>query len=397
MPSKLPCILFTAFEPSGDEHAAPVIAELRRLAPQVPICALGGPRMADAGAELIAHTCGRGSMGASSLAEIGRHFKRVRVLKRWMAGHQVAIHVPTDSPAANWGIMKTIKKRYDGRDGQPPAKVVNLVAPQVWAWGSWRVNKLRRWSDLVLCLLPFEPQWFAQHRVKARFIGHPLFDQSLPTDALAWEGMNLSGGSPRIVLLPGSRPSEIKDNWPDLLEAFRRLSAEMDTTQGVVVAVHERAANKLRRIAGDRWPTNLKLLNNNLDAALHWGDVTLAVSGTVTLHVARHGLPMAVMYHVNRFNWTMLGQFIVRARTFTLPNLIAAGAVNPDPAEHIVREFIPYFGDVDALVDEMRSLLTDNDKRAIQIEALKQIIAKFEGHNAGLEAAEAILETMESR
>ena len=87
----------------------------------------------------------------------------------WLDANPVAVHVPVDSPAANFPSCKIAKARG--------AKVVHLVAPQVWAWGKWRVNKLRRLTSFVCCLLPFEEQYFKERNVPAEFVGHPLFDE----------------------------------------------------------------------------------------------------------------------------------------------------------------------------------------------------------------------------
>jgi lipid-A-disaccharide synthase len=388
-----PCILFTAFEPSGDEHAAPVIEELRRLLPDTPIHAFGGPRMAEAGAQLIEQTCARGTMGASSLGEIGRQMKLRRRLRAWLDDHRVAVHVATDSPAANWAFCKIVRRRWGKPADGRRSKTVHLVAPQVWAWATWRVGKLRRHSDLVLCLLPFEPAWFAKQGVGARFVGHPVFDDPLDEDAMNWDGMHLPGGHPRIALLPGSRPGEIKSNWPDMVEVMRRLTANHKDAQAAVVAVHQRAAERLREYAPD-WPDNIKLVQGHLNPVLHWADVVLAASGTVTLHVARHCKPMAIVYRINRLSWSLVGRWVVNARTFALPNLIAANRVDPDPADHVVREFIPFWGDVQPVVDEMHSLITNEDKRAAQVAELRKIAGRFEHRNAGREAAEAIVQLM---
>ncbi len=386
-------ILFTAFEPSGDEHAAPVIAQLRKLNTDIPIWAMGGPRMVSAGATLIEQTCGRGTMLGDSLGEVRGHLKRMKRLRTWLHSHPVAVHVPTDSPAANWGICKLVRRHKAQRHGALRPRTVHLVAPQVWAWAPWRVRKLRRWSDLVLCLLPFEPAWFEHHGVNARFIGHPLFDAPL-TDPGDTPADPLPEAPRRVALLPGSRPGEIRKNWPDLLEAFARLSQQMPDLHGGVVAVHEKAEERLKRLAPD-WPANLTLRRARLHEVLDWAQAVLAVSGTVTLHVARHGKPMTIMYRINPAGWHLVGRWLVQARTFTLPNLIAGDAVNPDPATRIVREFIPFWGDVQPLVDEMTDLLTDQQRRVRQQADLKRVVDVFQDHTASSEAAHAILDQFE--
>lgn len=383
-------ILFTAFERSGDEHAAPVIAQLRKLAPDVPIYATGGDHMADAGAELIEKTDHMGTMGADSFGHILEHLRRMKRLRHWLTEHPIAAHVPTDSPAANWGICKAVKKQFGDR-----AKVVHLVAPQVWAWGQWRVKRLRDWSDLVLCLLPFEPEWFKRHGVNARFIGHPVFNHELDTTSLDNMAVSYPHGSPRIALMPGSRQKELERNWPVILDAWRRFSADHPDAQAVVAGVHEAAVNRLRQIEGDT-PPNVHMVHGQTDAVIRWSQAVLSVSGTVSLHIARQARPMVLLYKLNPVTWTLAGQFIVRARTFALPNLIGAGRVEgAPPREHIVREFVPWLGgDTRPIAAALSALVDDEQVRATQLGALRRVIEHFAPHDAGEEAAKAILEIM---
>ena len=384
-------ILFTAFEPSGDEHAAPVIAELRRREPDVPIYGLGGPQMAQAGAEIIEQTSGMGLMLADSAGHIPEHFRRVRRVKAWLKDHPIAVHVPTDSPAANWSFCALIKRMYGNpAPGRPAARVVHLVAPQVWAWASWRVRRLRKWSDLVLCLLPFEPAWFEKRGVRARFIGHPLFDHSLDLDDCNWQSMHYPGGTPKIALLPGSRPNELRRNWPTIVRVYRRLTERFPDSQAMVAAVDEKAAERLKTMVPDL-PSSLKIVADQTEAVLHWADVVLTVSGTATLHIARHGKPMCIMYRVNKWNWLLAGRFIVKTRTFTLPNLITLGEPRPTRDGHVIKEFVPHFGDPQDIVDEVASLVTDEDKREAQLRVLADVVGRFEPHQAGNEAADAIV------
>lgn len=379
-----PCILFTAFEPSGDEHAAAVIAELRTMLPHVAIRALGGPRMAEAGATLIEPTTQRSAMLAGALGKVREQLALRRRLKSWMENNPVAVHVPTDSPAANWWFCKAVKKRWG-------AKVVHFVAPQVWAWAPWRVARLRKWSDRVLCILPFEPEWFAARGVEARFVGHPLFDHPLEDDTLHWQGVGYPGGAPKVAILPGSRPAEVIANWPLMAAAFERLTLQLPHAQGLVAAADE-ASVQLIRQAGAALPANIKLTVGQSDAVIRWADVVLSVSGTVTLHVARQRKPMVVLYKVSPIQWHALGRWLIDTRTFTLPNLLAVGP-QPSAKGHIVREFVPFTGgtaDVGPIAQELVSLFQDADKRQQQQRALDAAVAKFAGYNAGRLAAENV-------
>ncbi len=392
MPNQ-PCILFTAFEQSGDQHAAPVIAQIRKRKPGIPIFALGGPEMEAAGAEIIETTTEHGVMVLSALGQIQAHRARLKRLNAWLDDHPVAIHVPTDSPAANWSICKLVKRRYPSGEGGVGAKTVHLVAPQVWAWASWRVRRLVRWSDLVLCLLPFEPEWFEKRGVKARYIGHPLFDEALDSDQLQNIASQYPDKHPRIALLPGSRGPEVTKNWPLMLEVFNRIKAQMPDAHAIIAAANEKAVNIVSEFS-PMLPDGIQMVRNQTEAVLHWADAVLAVSGTASLHISRHAKPMAIVYGLSPITWNLLGRFVINTRTFSLPNLIAKGG--PDGAKNsaILKEFVPFLGGpgrVAPIVDEISSLLSDADKRDAQIRALRKVNEHFQDHNAGLEAADAIL------
>lgn len=389
--SEAPGILFTAFEPSGDEHAAPVIAALRAMLPKrAPIRAFGGPRMAEAGAELIETTTANAAMGVGAVGKLREQFALRRRFAKWLDDHPVAVHVPTDSPAANWGMCQLVKRRWGGVEGGDAlGRVVHLVAPQVWAWASWRVRRLQRWSDHVLCLLPFEPAWFAAHGVEATFIGHPVFDEPQEDHELAWHAMNWPKPRVKLGLLPGSRPAEIDRNWPVIHEVARRMTRGTGDLGALIAAVDAPAAERIRRLT-PQLPDNVRLVTGQTDGVLAWADVVLTVSGTASLHVARHNKPMTILFRASPVMWHALGRWLIETRTFSLPNLVAAGGPTDDRAKHVVREFIPFWGDPRPIVDELVSLIEDDAKRRAQTDALAGVARQFEGRHAGREAAEII-------
>jgi lipid-A-disaccharide synthase len=385
-------LLFTAFEPSGDDHAAVVIAELRkRHSPQeLPIYAWGGPKMAAAGATIIEHTGDDAVMGLPGARKILAHHSINRRIARWLGRPsegkgKVAVHVPVDSPAANFPICRIAR-----RNG---LKVVHLVAPQIWAWGSWRIRKLRRLTDLVLCLLPFEEQWFLDRGVPARFIGHPLFDRAVDDAALDERAARLreqssGNGAPKLALMPGSRPAEMAACFPILLDAFRRLRQDFPQTCAVVAATRPEKADQLRQIAAEQghgWPPDVQVVSGDTDAVIRWCDFALVVSGTVTLQIARQRKPMAAVYRPNKFVYYFIGRWLVSTELFTLPNLIAG--------RRIIPEFIPHFGDGEELAVEVIKFLRRTGYADEQRRELDAVCARFEGpegRRAGPSAADAL-------
>jgi len=379
-PSRKPSLLFTGFEPSGDDHASAVIAELRARHPDLTMHAWGGPKMEAAGATIVEQTGKDAVMGLPGLSKIREHRKINKRVAQWIREHGPTVHIPVDSPAANFPICAIAKKN--------DMRVVHLVAPQVWAWGTWRIRKLRRLTDQVLCLLPFEEEWFRARGVRAEFVGHPLFDRQLDLAALDSEASAYEGfGDPnvrRLAIMPGSRPSEIRNNFPLQLGAFRELGKRHPELRGLVAATNEEVAQRLRDIAHEAggWPDGLDITPGKADAVIRWCDLALVVSGTVTLQIARQHKPMVIFYKSNPVMYTLLARWLLSTEFFTLPNLVAG--------REIVRELVPHFEGAGPIIEAVNELIEQPKLAEIQADHLREITKSFEGANAALGAADAI-------
>jgi len=372
-------VLFTSFEPSGDDHAAVVIAELKHRHPSLPIYAWGGPKMAAAGAQLIERTTDDGVMGVPGVRKVIDHIRLNRRIEEWLDRTRVVLHVPVDSPEANFPIARLVKERG--------GRVVHLVAPQLWAWREGRIKKLKRLSDLVLCLLPFEEHWFRQRGVPARFVGHPLFERPVDTGTLDELLKLWPKGEPSIALMPGSRPGEIDKCFPLLLDAFERIRRNFPNAIGVVPVTHPGVQDRLHRLANEfhAWPEGMFVVAGNTDAAIRWCDFALVASGTVTLQVARQAKPMITFYRASqsiRVPYALFGRMLFKTPYFTLPNLIAG--------KRIVPELIPHFGDGFELAAGAYRLLRQPGFAEGQRQALRGMVAKFDSMSCGSLSADAI-------
>jgi lipid-A-disaccharide synthase len=383
--AELPGILFTAFEPSGDALAAALIAQLKARGTGRPIYALGGPKMAASGAELIERTTDHAVMLTDAVGQALAHRQRLKRLKQWMAGHELAAVVPTDSPAANWSICQLTRRM------RRQAKIVHLAAPQLWAWAPWRIGKLRRLTDHVLCLLPFEPAWFEQRGVRATFVGHPLYERCaagvVEVKEDGAEGLSSEAGM-RLALLPGSRVSEVKANWPTMLAAYERLRARHGGLRVAVAASDTHKAELLAALSpGGRLPAEMVVVTGGAQAVLRWAEAALVVSGTATLQSAAIGTPMVVLYEANRWSWHLAGRWLVRTRTFALPNLISEAM----GLGRVVEELVPHFGQVDPVAAAVGRLLEDAGARQAQRRGFGAIAEVFERQTFGAAACEALL------
>ncbi|MEM9083886.1 MAG: lipid-A-disaccharide synthase [Planctomycetota bacterium] len=379
---KQAAILFTAFEPSGDDHAAAVIAELKRQHPDLRIFAWGGPKMRRAGAQIIAETGDKSVMGLPGIKTIREHFRIRKQIAEWIEDRpEVKLLVPVDSPGHNFAISKIAKRAG--------LKVAHLAAPQLWAWGQWRVGKLRRCTDMVMCVLPFEEQFFHDRNIPARFIGHPLFDEPLDLEGLEVQARErLPQGTPKVAILPGSRANEIRRNFPLMLSAFREIKRRHPEASGVVAATTESVRESLYANANTLggWPDGLDVVVGETDLAIRWADVAIVVSGTVTLQLAKQTLPMVILYKVSKIKYKLIGQFLIRAPHFTLPNLVAG--------REIVPELIPYFGGSQRLTRAALKLVKDTTDQEAMRTALRSVTEQFAGKQASSEAANVIAELL---
>lgn len=373
MAVRAPIILFTAFEPSGDAHAAPVIGALRRINPALRIVAWGGRRMEAAGAEMMGRTADDGTMGIPALAKVLAIHKVAGEIDRWAASNQVAVHVPVDSPAANFPMCKRMKRRG--------ARVVHLVAPQMWALGPWRIAKLRRLSDHVICLLPFEEAWFRARGVAATFVGHPVLNDPHDGSAALKDWCDPVAGSPKVLLLPGSRTIEADRNGELLLEVLRAIRQDFPQTTAVIVAASAQVAQRFYESAG-ALPQRTTMMVGVIDQAAAWCDFAIAVSGTVTLDLTRARKPVIGVYRASRIACMGAG-IMLRSPYRLLPNILAGRALVP--------EFVPWCGSSAPIIAAARRMAGDASWRKEISSGLDQVAQMFAGHDPGTESAQVIL------
>ena len=381
-PAKPRALLFTAFEPSGDEHASAVIAELKARDPSLPIFAWGGPKMAAAGATIVERTGQSAVMGVPGMAKIVEHTQINARIRAWLEQNRtgptpVVAHIPVDSPAANGPICKIAKSQG--------LLVIHLVAPQIWAWGRWRIHKLRRITDMVLCMLPFEEEFFRKRNVPCAFVGHFLFDKPLDFSALDMRASGFGDGHPRIALMPGSRPAELALHFPILLDTFRRVLEVFPAAQGVVAATTPAVGEHLRKVGEAHprgWPETLRIVTNDTDAAVRWCETAIVKSGTVTLQVAKQHKPMVVFYKKKGLLSRLLMRIFVSTKYFSLPNVLAHARIVP--------ELVPHYGDHKAVTAAVLHLLQNPQEAQQQRDALGEITARFRGLHAAGNAADHI-------
>jgi len=366
-------VLFTAQEPSGDAHAAPVIARLREAYPDIEPVAFGGPRMEAAGATMLGRTADDGVMGlagATKILEVRRLHNRIVA---WARANPVAVHMPVDSPSANFPLSARLKPMG--------TRIVNLVAPQLWAWAPWRIKKVRRISDALLCLLPFEEEWFRSRGVTAKFVGHPVLSAPLDVARVTEEASHLPGGAPRILLLPGSRSSEVRKNARLIADAFTLLRGTIPSSSGLIVASSEANAARILHALGGSLPFGVHMITGNIDVGVAWCDLAIAVSGTVSLDCARQAKPVIGVYRISAAE-VAAAKLVLRAPHRLLPNIIAG--------RRIVPEFVPYAGNAEPIAAAALELLSNGVRMQRTRDDLRQVARAFLGPDPARIPAEVV-------
>jgi lipid-A-disaccharide synthase len=315
-------IFISAGEPSGDLHGANLIRAMSRLHPNVEFVGYGGDRMAAAGCEILYPLCHLAVMGIwRVLAHLPKFCEIVSRADRWFGRHKPDAVVLIDYPGMNWWLAR--RAHYHG------IPVVYFVPPQIWAWATWRVRKMQRWVDHVLCTLPFEESWYRDRGVNAHFIGHPYFDEvrSQRMDHEFIRAQEQQGG-PIVGLLPGSRTQEVTHNFKTMIRTAMRLKRRVPEVRFLVACYKEAHRDLVLQTLGQH-SVPIETHVGRTPEIIHLADACVAVSGSVSLELLHHLKPTAVVYKIGSF-WLKLSQRLLASKYITLVNLLADQELFPE-------------------------------------------------------------------
>jgi len=373
-------ILISAGEASSDLYAGQLARALVATT-GAKLFGMGGPRMAEAGVELIADYH---EVAVVGITEVLNKIPAVVSVQRRLAQEAVrrraALAILIDSPGTHLGVARRLKAHG--------IAVGYFIGPQVWAWRAGRVRVVKRLVNRMVVIFPFEEKIYRDAGVAVDFVGHPLTDLVRPTMSRD-EFSRLHGLNPEsllVALLPGSRQNEIRQHYPPLLDACELLAREIEPRGGVEFVLVAAPGLSAERFTahGERPGVRIHRIEGGAYNALAAADCAIVASGTATLEAALLGTPMVVIYRVAPLTASILRR-MMHTPFISMVNLVAGRSVVP---ELIQDDFTPA-----AVAGEVRYLLESAEARNLMKAGLGEVRAKL-GSGGAIERAAAIFARM---
>ena len=375
-------IFFSVGEPSGDQHAARLVSQISALDSTIQVRGFGGQAMRDAGCHLDRDLTQHAVVGLVEVIPKLRQFFRFadEAEEIFREGNVDAV-VLIDFPGFNWHIAKRAKKY-----GIP---VYYYCPPQLWAWGGWRIKKMKRSVDHVLAVLPVEKNYFEGHGIPTTFVGHPFFDavESHRLDQQLLERLSDTNlrGEHLVAVLPGSREHEVHSNWPLMLEAIRRLNRTNPRARFLVAAYRDRQCLWCRdQMTEEDQDLPIEFFVDRTSEVVEAARCAMMVSGSVSLELMARRTPAAVVYRVGRVLHSV-GKHLLKLDSITLPNLMSDRKVFPEMVS--VGKTEPA---IDFLTQSVNAMLNDHFYFQRLLESLDRLRDQYARPGASERAAEFI-------
>ena len=370
--STIPTYFIIAGEQSADNHGASLMMAMLAQNPEIKFKGIGGKKMTNAGLNSLENIDKMAVMGFVEVIKHLRFFRNVtmKVLEE-IDNCQPRQIILIDYPGFNLRMAKKIKGKFD-------IPITYYISPQLWAWKENRITIIRKYIDQMLVIFPFEEEWYREREVKAKFVGHPIFDEWTPSSKEELcELLNLNADNRIITLYPGSRLQEVKKHLPILIQAAAKLRNEDTSLQFILGATPQ--------IDWNQWilPDWIQVESKYPQKVLECAEFALVASGTATLEAAVFGTPMIIIYKMASISW-----WISRV----LVSVPFAGMVNIIARREIMPELLQKNATPEKVFSTASSILKNPEKMEEMMADLKKVQLKLKGGGASNKAATHILE-----
>jgi len=379
--------MLIAGEASGDLLAAELVSALLaaskqggdRRAPQ--FFGAGGAKMSAAGVELVHE------MSQLSVVGITDVFRKIfefrRLLRQLLAAaveRKPDVVIGVDFGGFNLRFAHAVKEHVRNNPGGWNPKIVQFISPQVWASRPKRAKRLAADCDLLLSIFPFEKDWYAQRtpQLRVEFVGHPMVNRFAMEDGRRKLEVGVKN-PPTVLLLPGSRRSELKNHLPAMLGALNLIQKTFPSAKAKMVLPDESLVQLAKSLGVT---ANVEIQIGDLPQALAQADIAIAKTGTVTMECAFFGVPAVTLYKGSWLNY-QIARRLITVKTFTMPNLLAGEEVYP--------EFLQDVLTAENLSRAALELLQDESRRTKMKSQLAKIVESLGEPGAANRAAAAIL------
>lgn len=339
-------VLIIAGEASGDLHGAALIKELKKLDSEINFYGIGGNKMKESGLELIYHSDRMSFLGFVEVVKHLPFIKRVQnQLLEEVKIRRTKFAILIDYPGFNISIAKKLKQLGN--------EIYYYISPQVWAWGKGRVKKIKKLVRKMFVVFPFEEKFYKEKGVDAEFVGHPLVRELqeynyLPKEQLI-NKLGLASDKEILLLLPGSRKHEVKDIFPQIYSAAKKIS-ESFNLQIVVACASSVDESLLREIVPEN---DYKLITGYTYDLMKHARLGIIKSGTSTLEAGLLSLPMIIVYKASTLTY-LIGKSLIKLENIGIVNILLGKNLIP---ELIQNDVTP-----EKIFSEAKDILTDSTK-----------------------------------
>ena len=367
-------ILIIAGETSGDQHGAALVSQLKAVSKDITFFGVGGDNLRWEGVQLVEHAENMAFMG---FVEVAKHYWFLRTVYNKVVSEcekrNPARAILIDYPGFNLRLAKELKKR------QIP--VTYYISPQLWAWKEKRVEIIRECVDQMLCIFPFEEQWYHQRGVEAVYVGHPFLDGNpyiMERDHF-FDRHGLSTDAIVLALMPGSRQQEVNRHLKTMIKTLEILKKEIE----ISAIVGKAPAVKLPQEIVDK----IHIETDAPEMALKYASLGIVSSGTVSLQSAIYGVPSVVIYKMNPLTWIIANK-VTQVSFASMTNLIAKEQVLPELLQNRARP--------EKIADCLKKWLRSEDLREQTVNRLSEVKRLLGGPGASKKVARLILERLKT-